>query len=52
MADLAEKVSDIRAALREQYVADEARPWIVGFSGGKDSTLLLHLVVEMLLSRR
>jgi DNA sulfur modification protein DndC len=27
----------------EQYLADE-RPWIIGFSGGKDSTTLLQLV--------
>ncbi len=29
----------------EQYLEDDnARPWIVGFSGGKDSTMLLQLV--------
>ena len=29
----------------DQYLNDEnPRPWIVGFSGGKDSTLLLQLV--------
>ncbi|SKB62632.1 DNA sulfur modification protein DndC [Parapedobacter luteus] len=29
----------------EQYLADDNnRPWIVGFSGGKDSTMLLQLV--------
>ena len=30
----------------DQYLHDENpdRPWIIGFSGGKDSTLLLHLV--------
>ncbi len=46
---LAEKVSAIREALRKEYCAEHERPWIVGFSGGKDSTLVLHLVVEMLL---
>ena len=30
--------------IREQYLeGDNNRPWIVGFSGGKDSTLLLQL---------
>lgn len=29
----------------EQYMADDDnRPWIIGFSGGKDSTMLLQLV--------
>jgi len=31
--------------IKEQYLElDNNRPWIVGFSGGKDSTLLLQLV--------
>ena len=29
--------------IKEQYLADN-RPWVVGFSGGKDSTCLLQLV--------
>ncbi|QTA78901.1 Phosphoadenosine phosphosulfate reductase [Desulfonema limicola] len=33
--------------LESLYFADE-RPWVVAFSGGKDSTLLLQLVYEML----
>jgi DNA sulfur modification protein DndC len=33
----------------DEYTAGHQRPWIVGFSGGKDSTLLLHLVFETLL---
>src|SRR5436189_3610203 len=30
----------------DQYLYDESttRPWIIGFSGGKDSTMLLQLV--------
>lgn len=35
-------------ALRNQYVEDQ-RPWVVAYSGGKDSTLLLQLVFELLL---
>ncbi len=33
-----------------EYSAPHSRPWIVGFSGGKDSTLVAHLVFEHLLS--
>ena len=29
--------------IKEQYLADN-RPWVIGFSGGKDSTCLLQLV--------
>jgi NH3-dependent NAD+ synthetase len=32
-------------SLRQLYLAD-ARPWMVGFSGGKDSTLVAHLVFD------
>ncbi len=37
-----------REYLLQQYFADQ-RPWVVAFSGGKDSTLLLQLIYEMLL---
>lgn len=43
-ADLAETT---RRDLRRLYDAD-SRPWVVAFSGGKDSTLLLQLVCELL----
>ena len=39
----------IRACLESQYLAD-SRPWVVGFSGGKDSTCVLQFVYEMLLN--
>ncbi|MBQ3685660.1 MAG: DNA phosphorothioation system sulfurtransferase DndC [Candidatus Methanomethylophilaceae archaeon] len=35
--------------LREEYL-NSKRPWIIGFSGGKDSTCLVQMVYEMLLS--
>jgi len=38
-----------RASLEKLYFAD-TRPWIVAFSGGKDSTAVLQLVFEMLLA--
>ncbi|WP_199051915.1 DNA phosphorothioation system sulfurtransferase DndC [Aquitalea sp. ASV15] len=37
-----------RQLIREQYEADD-RPWVVAYSGGKDSTLVLQLVMELLL---
>jgi DNA sulfur modification protein DndC len=36
-----------QAALAELYRAD-SRPWVVAYSGGKDSTLLLQLTIEFL----
>tara|TARA_Y100000590_G_scaffold470667_1_gene667590 strand:- start:2361 stop:4181 length:1821 start_codon:yes stop_codon:yes gene_type:complete len=36
-------VADIHDEIREQYLSDN-RPWIIGFSGGKDSTCLAQLV--------
>ena len=40
----------IRREIREEYAESHNMPWIVGFSGGKDSTLVAHLVVEHLRS--
>lgn len=46
----AEKLAAATAEIRDEYLKEEHEfPWIVGFSGGKDSTLLLQLVVEVLL---
>lgn len=42
-------LSNTRTQLIENYLADR-RPWVVAYSGGKDSTLVLQLVYEMLLS--
>lgn len=33
--------------LREQYLMDD-RPWVVTYSGGKDSTTVLHLVIRLI----
>src|SRR3989338_3950316 len=40
---------DIKESLRQLYLGDD-RPWLVGFSGGKDSTMLASLVFDTLLS--
>lgn len=41
-------IDETKQLLREQYEADN-RPWVVAYSGGKDSTLVLQLVMELLL---
>lgn len=39
------RINDIINELKDQYLEDDRcnRPWIIGFSGGKDSTVLLTL---------
>jgi len=39
------KFQEIKDSLRNLYLEDD-RPWLVGFSGGKDSTLVASLIVE------
>jgi len=41
-------IAHSKQLLFENFVADH-RPWVIAFSGGKDSTLLLQLVYELLL---
>ena len=40
--------TDTLSALKELYLADN-RPWVVAYSGGKDSTAVLQLAVNVLL---
>lgn len=47
---LGSKLGGIMFQLKEEYLQEHGTPWIIGFSGGKDSTLLAQLVLEMLLS--
>jgi DNA sulfur modification protein DndC len=39
---------EIKDALSQLY-AEDARPWLVGFSGGKDSTMLASLIFDAVL---
>lgn len=50
LAQTPAKLADIRAVLREEYEKRTNDPWIVAYSGGKDSTLLLQLAAEAMLS--
>ena len=47
----ADPFEDIRQNIAKEYLSEiQHYPWIVTFSGGKDSTLVAHLVFDMLLS--
>ena len=48
--DLTSSIDAIRAELLDEYQKSHTDPWIIGYSGGKDSTLVTHLVFEMLMS--
>lgn len=39
----------IYSEMRDEYMQDHDMPWIIGYSGGKDSTMVVHLAFEMLL---
>ena len=45
------KIRSVINKLKKEFLAD-TRPWVVTFSGGKDSTTVLQLVTEMLLELR
>lgn len=45
------KLSEARSRLRSLYESD-TRPWVVAYSGGKDSTAVLQLVYELLLEEK
>ncbi|WP_408059289.1 DNA phosphorothioation system sulfurtransferase DndC [Streptomyces mirabilis] len=40
---LSEVTAELTAEVRELYTADEV-PWVIGYSGGKDSTAVLQLI--------
>jgi DNA sulfur modification protein DndC len=49
-AEEAEPWAAVQREMADEYTAEHSYPWIVGFSGGKDSTVVAHLVFELLLS--
>lgn len=50
MLDYDELIHAARKEIAAEYAMDHQHPWVVGFSGGKDSTLVAHLVIEHLMS--
>ena len=42
---------EAKEVIKEVYLSDD-RPWVIGFSGGKDSTTVLQLVVTSLLEMK
>ena len=48
---LDQKITTVKERLKKEYLAD-SRPWVVTFSGGKDSTTVLHLVIDMIIEMR
>ncbi len=48
---MTKKIQYIEKEIIDQYLHDEneTRPWIIGFSGGKDSTVVLQLIWNALL---
>lgn len=42
-------IKQIRENIKRNYLSDNNIPWIIGYSGGKDSTTVLQLVIEVLL---
>ncbi|MBF0566741.1 MAG: DNA phosphorothioation system sulfurtransferase DndC [Nitrospirae bacterium] len=51
MMKTSELIEKTRAYLIKNYFSD-SRPWVVAFSGGKDSTLVLQLVYEMVMDNK
>ena len=47
LATLPARLDQIKDAVRREYRRKHSHPWIVAYSGGKDSTLLLQLVWEV-----
>ena len=46
---LSKAIDESRSDMRDEYLQAHSSPWIIGFSGGKDSTLVAHLAFDMLL---
>ena len=49
LAPAGRPLKDLIAEIRDLYLEDD-RPWVIGFSGGKDSTAVLQLVYTAVLS--
>ena len=43
--------NETKEEIKNRYMGSDTRPWIVAYSGGKDSTLLTQLVFEAIKDR-
>ena len=48
--NIVQRFHAVTKVISREYEKQHSDPWIVAYSGGKDSTLLLHLIWEVLLS--
>ena len=48
--NVSSRLNAVRQIIRSEYCKKHADPWVVAYSGGKDSTLLLQLTWEVLAS--
>ena len=48
--DIVARLDAVREVMLAEYRKRHTDPWVVAYSGGKDSTLLLHLTWEIMLS--
>ena len=42
-------IEEIKAEILNEYLQPHDIPWVIGYSGGKDSTLLTQLVMDVLI---
>ena len=45
--DVPARLAAVRETMHAEFTREHAEPWIVAYSGGKDSTLLLQLAWEI-----
>ena len=48
VSGVADRLGETMQAIRQAYLRRDRYPWVVAYSGGKDSTLLLQLVWEVM----
>lgn len=48
-AESKHRIEKIKDEIRAEYLRPHALPWVIGYSGGKDSSVLVQLVLEVLL---
>ena len=46
-SDVPARLDAVRKTVHAEFTREHSDPWVVAYSGGKDSTLLLHLVWEV-----